>query len=81
MIAAVDPEYDQLLHKIQPRVPRNREENRRLLAEIEKLMRKGEDKLTPAEDAMLATLFTWSGSMSGTPIREAGLPQPKCFNF
>jgi HTH-type transcriptional regulator / antitoxin HigA len=54
----IDPEYDRLLHRIQPRVPVNREENERLLAEIEKLMKKGEDNLTPAEDAMLGTLFS-----------------------
>jgi len=55
---AIDPEYDRLLHEIQPRVPRSREENERLLSEIETLMRKGEDSLTPAEDGMLATLFS-----------------------
>lgn len=57
-MSAIDPEYDQLLRRIQPRVPSNRAENERLLAEIEKLMRKGEDSLTPAEDAMLGTLFS-----------------------
>lgn len=41
MTPAIDPEYDQLLHKIQPRVPTNRRENERLLAEIEALMKKG----------------------------------------
>lgn len=55
---ALDPEYDHLLHKIQPSVPRKREENERLLAEIEKLMSKGEDNLSPAEDTMLGTLFS-----------------------
>ncbi len=54
----LDPEYDQLLRKIQPRVPASREENERLLAEIEKLMLKGEDNLSPAEDSMLGTLFS-----------------------
>lgn len=58
MMPAVDPEYDRLLHRIQPRPPRNREENERLLIEIEKLMRKGEDSLSQAEDAMLGTLFS-----------------------
>ena len=56
--ATLDPEYDQLLHKIQPRVPASREENARLLAEIEGLMSKGEDSLSPAEDAMLGMLFS-----------------------
>jgi len=58
MTPAIDPEYDRLLHEIQPRPPRNREENERLLAEIEKLMLKGEDNLSPAEDAMLGLLFS-----------------------
>jgi HTH-type transcriptional regulator/antitoxin HigA len=53
-----DPEYDRLLHKIQPRVPTILEENERLLAEVEKLMSKGEDNLTPAGDSMLGTLFS-----------------------
>jgi hypothetical protein len=57
MITAVDPVYDRLLHEIQPRVPRNRAENTRMLAEIENLMRKGEDHLNPAGKAMLGTLF------------------------
>jgi HTH-type transcriptional regulator/antitoxin HigA len=58
MLPALDREYDRLLHKIQPRVPRSREENQRLLAEIDKLMSKGEANLSPAEDAMLGTLFS-----------------------
>jgi HTH-type transcriptional regulator / antitoxin HigA len=57
MMPAIDLEYDRLLHEIQPRPPRNREENERLLAEIEKLMLKGEDNLSLAEDAMLGLLF------------------------
>lgn len=58
MTPAIDPEYDRLLHEIQPKPPRNREENGRLLAEIETLMLKGEDNLSPAEDAMLGLLFS-----------------------
>jgi HTH-type transcriptional regulator/antitoxin HigA len=58
MMPAIDPEYDRLLHEIQPKPPGNREENERLLAEIEKLMLKGEDNLSPAEDAMLGLLFS-----------------------
>jgi hypothetical protein len=58
MLPALDPEYDRLLHAIQPRVPAGGEENERLLAEIEKLMGKGEDSLSPAEDTMLGTLFS-----------------------
>jgi HTH-type transcriptional regulator / antitoxin HigA len=58
MPAALDPEYDRLLHQVQPRAPRGPEDNERLLAEMEKLMRKGEESLTSAEDAMLGTLFS-----------------------
>jgi hypothetical protein len=58
MSSAVDPEYADLLQKIQSKVPSNREENEHLLAEIESLMRKGEEKLSPAEDAMLEMLFS-----------------------
>jgi HTH-type transcriptional regulator / antitoxin HigA len=58
MTPAIDPEYDRLLHEIQPKPPRNREGNERLLAAIEKLMLKGEDNLSPAEDAMLGLLFS-----------------------
>jgi HTH-type transcriptional regulator / antitoxin HigA len=57
-MTAIDPEYDRLLREIQPRPPRNREENERLLGEIEKLMLKGEDHLSPAEDGMLGLLFS-----------------------
>ena len=57
MTPAVDPEYTRLLEEVQPRVPRSKEENARLLAEAEKLMKKGEDNLSSAEDALLDTLF------------------------
>ena len=56
-----DPKYDRLLHEIQPRPPRSKEENERLLASIEKLMQKGEAHRTPAEDSMLDLLFTLVG--------------------
>ena len=56
-----DPKYDRLLHEIQPRPPRSKEENERLLAAIGKLMRKGEDNRTPADDTMLDLLFTLVG--------------------
>ena len=57
MTPAADPEYTRLLEEVQPRVPRSKRENARLLAEAEKLMKKGENNLTPAEDALLDTLF------------------------
>ena len=57
----IDPQYDRLLHEIQPRQPRSKGENQRLLAAIEKLMKKGEDDRTSAEDAMLDLLVTLVG--------------------
>ena len=57
MTPAVDPEYRRLLEEVQPRVPRNKDENQRLLAAAERLMKKGEANLTPAEDSLLDTLF------------------------
>jgi len=61
MMPAIDPKYDRLLHEIQPRPPRNKKENQRLLSEIEKLMKKGEGHLTSAEDTMLQLLFILVG--------------------
>ena len=58
MMRAIDPEYDRPRHDIQPKPPRNREENERLLAQIEKLTLEGEDNLSRAEDAMLGLLFS-----------------------
>src|SRR5215470_13105548 len=57
MTSRVDREYTRLLEEVQPRVPRSKEENARLLAEVEKLMKKREDTLSSAEDALLDTLF------------------------
>lgn len=72
MLAA---EYGRLLQNILPSVPRNRGENERLLAEIEKLMTKGEDRLTPAEDAMLAVLFSLVREYEQRRVsREASTP-------
>jgi HTH-type transcriptional regulator/antitoxin HigA len=57
MMPAVDPDHARLLRRIQPRPPHSKEEHARLLAEIETLMMKGENNLTPAESAMLEMLF------------------------
>ena len=48
--------YGSLLAEVAPTVPRTEEENERLLAEIEKLMAKGEKNLSPEEDALLELL-------------------------
>ena len=48
--------YSSLLAEVAPMVPRTEKENERLLAEIEKLMVKGEKNLSPEEDALLELL-------------------------
>ena len=48
--------YSSLLAEVAPTVPRTEKENERLLAEIEKLMAKGEKNLSPEEDALLELL-------------------------
>jgi len=48
--------YSSLLAEVAPTVPRTEKENERLLAEIEKLMAKGEKNLSPEEDTLLELL-------------------------
>ena len=48
--------YSSLLAEVAPTVPRTEKENERLLAEIEKLMVKGEKNLSPEEGALLELL-------------------------
>ena len=48
--------YGRLLAKALPTVIKSEEENNRMLATIEDLMAKGEDNLTPEEDALLDLL-------------------------
>lgn len=48
--------YSSLLAEVAPMVPRTEKENERLLAEIEKLMMKGEKNLSPEEDTLLELL-------------------------
>jgi HTH-type transcriptional regulator/antitoxin HigA len=53
----VDPrKYGRLLLKTLPRAIRTEAENERALAEMDRLMSKGEDNLTPEEDALLELL-------------------------
>ena len=49
-------QYGRLLAKALPSVIRSEEENNRVLSIIEHLMAKGEDGLTPEEDALLELL-------------------------
>ena len=56
--AAINPErYKKLLVRVMPVVIQTEEENERALAEVEKLMAKGED-LSPEEDALLQLMAT-----------------------
>jgi len=48
--------YGRLLAKTVPAVIKTEEENNRMLAIVEKLMAKGEDHITPEEDALLELL-------------------------
>jgi HTH-type transcriptional regulator / antitoxin HigA len=48
--------YERLLAKTLPTVIKSEDENNRMLAIIEELMSKGEDGLTPEEDALLELL-------------------------
>ena len=50
--------YGQLLLEALPRPIRTEAENERALAVVDRLMSKGEDALTPEEDALLELLFT-----------------------
>jgi HTH-type transcriptional regulator/antitoxin HigA len=53
----IDPhKYGRLLARTLPSVVQTEEENERLLAEIEKLLRKGEDNLSAEEEALLELL-------------------------
>jgi len=48
--------YGHLLAKTAPMVIKTHADHQRMLAVVDKLMRKGEDKLTPEEDALLELL-------------------------
>jgi len=50
--------YRRLLGRVLPRVPRTEAENDRLLMEVDKLMSRPENVLTPEQDAMLELLAT-----------------------
>jgi HTH-type transcriptional regulator / antitoxin HigA len=68
--------YGRLLARTTPVVVQTEEENERLLAEIEKLMAKGEDRLTPEEDALLELLTRLVESYEGRAYpREQASPK------
>jgi HTH-type transcriptional regulator/antitoxin HigA len=50
--------YGRLLAKVQPRPTATEEENDQMLVEVNRLMSKGEDKLTPEEHVLLELLAT-----------------------
>src|SRR5258707_13683181 len=62
MTAVANPEidprkYGRLLAKTLPQAIRTEKENERMLAEVDRLMSKAEEKLTPEEHALLDLLF------------------------
>ena len=78
---AIDPAYDRLLHEIQPKVIHTKKEHARLLAEVERLMLKGEDNLSGAESAMLEMLFDLVYEYERKTLPHAGSPRrPRCWN-
>lgn len=50
--------YGRLLARAQPMVIETEEENERMLAEVSKLMRRGEGNLSPEEEALLDVMVT-----------------------
>jgi HTH-type transcriptional regulator / antitoxin HigA len=56
--AEIDPrKYGRLLVRTLPQAIRTEKENERMLAEVDRLMSKAEEKLTPEEHALLELLF------------------------
>jgi HTH-type transcriptional regulator/antitoxin HigA len=72
MTTATEIEYGQLLQMILPRVITNRKDHARFLAEVERLMLKGEGSLTPAESTLLDLLFDLVHD-----YEQKTLPRPK----
>jgi HTH-type transcriptional regulator/antitoxin HigA len=62
--------YGRLLARTTPAVVQTEEENERLLTEIEKLLTKGEGRLTPEEDALLELLTRLVESYEGRAYPE-----------
>lgn len=63
MTMAISPrvdrkKYGRLLARTTPMVIETEEDNERMLAEVDKLMRKGEDNLSPEEEALLDVMTT-----------------------
>ena len=57
--AQIDPKkYSRLLARTLPRTIATEKENKRMLAIVNNLMKKGEGNLTPEEDVLLDLLFT-----------------------
>jgi HTH-type transcriptional regulator / antitoxin HigA len=65
--------YRRLLSRALPGVIETEAENERLLAEIEKLLDKGEDNLTPEEDKLLALMvrLVEDYELAHYPIKDA----------
>jgi HTH-type transcriptional regulator/antitoxin HigA len=73
--------YGRLLARTVPTVVQTEKENERLLAEIEKLMAKGEDRLTPEEDALLELLTRLVESYEGRAYPQKKASPPELVSF
>lgn len=65
--------YGRLLARTLPSVIETEEENERMLAEVDRLMSKGEENLTPEEDKLLALMARLIEEFEekAYPVREA----------
>ena len=61
--------YGKLLARTLPQAIRTEKENERMLAEVDALMSKPEDKLTPEEHALLELLFTPSKAQAKALVK------------
>ena len=74
-------QYGSLLAALAPTVPQTEQENERLLAEIEKLIVKGEKNLSPEEDALLELLTHLVESFEKTAYRREKTSPPELVAF
>ncbi len=81
-IAKIDRQkYGRLLARMVPTVVQTEEENERLLAEIEKPMAKGEDRLSPEEDALLELLTRLVESYESRAYPQENVSPPELSPF
>jgi len=73
--------YGRLLAKALPTVIKSEDENQRMLAVIEDLMAKGEENLTPEEDALLELLVDLVHAFEEKHFRLPGSPPHEMVAF